>query len=549
MDRALALAVLVTVGLAVLLIHVLGTGRWIDQLRSRLIFGVPWGSLLVISGVLGVYLVLQGGINAWTSPTVLPFRAWSYLYPTGILTAGFAHASPSHLLGNLTAAAVLAPLAEYAWGHYPHSDAGRSVDRTAPLTQIPIVRAIVIFPLATGVIGVFTAAFTVGPVIGFSGVVFAFAGVAVVTYPTATIVGLVSISAIRTLYQAVTDPITIATISPAPPSPPSWVGIAVQGHGIGFILGVLIGLTMLFHRGQRPAIERVFLAVGLYTLTRGLWALYRVADNDTYILYRAGGVVIVIALAMLIAITVQASSRPVPWIGHIEIVPSRRQVGVLILLLVLATAIGPAIPFNLTATPAAPSDAQSLTVADYTVSYEEGIRNQIVPVVELPGLRELTSIETSGVIVTSQQRHLWTRHISPARLATIGEREIVLGGLGWSQRVTVTRTGWQVTGNDTVYAVDLTHDNETVRAFTANQSTATPRIDNRTVTLSTDARDQFVITVNAPTQTSTAPLPATNQTTVVGSLTVRVERVAGTDTVVVSHNGTTVQVARKETYQ
>src|SRR6056297_4028396 len=93
--------------------------RWRDQLTGRFWYGVPWGTLVSIAFVLAVYLFVQGGIHDWHDPTVIPFRAWSYLYPTGLLTAGFAHSSSGHLLGNLLGTIALAPIAEYAWGHYP----------------------------------------------------------------------------------------------------------------------------------------------------------------------------------------------------------------------------------------------------------------------------------------------------------------------------------------------------------------------------------------------------------------------------------------------
>ncbi|KPN31005.1 hypothetical protein SY89_01747 [Halolamina pelagica] len=154
----------------------LDDGRRLERLRERFVLGVPWGTVVTVLGVLGVYLFVQSGYAHWYRPVVLPFRAWSYFEPLGMLVAGFAHAGPGHLLGNLFGALTLAPIVEYAIGHYPPESAGDPEStpstlrgRLAALRRRPTARAFLLFPLGVAVVGVVLTMFTVGAVIGFSG--------------------------------------------------------------------------------------------------------------------------------------------------------------------------------------------------------------------------------------------------------------------------------------------------------------------------------------------------------------------------------------------
>ena len=102
-----------------------GRGRWRARLADRFVLGVPWGTLVTVAVVVGFYLFAQSGLEHWESPVVYPFVTWSYFYPTGILTAGIAHGSAGHIVGNMTGTLAFAPIVEYAWGHYPPASGGR----------------------------------------------------------------------------------------------------------------------------------------------------------------------------------------------------------------------------------------------------------------------------------------------------------------------------------------------------------------------------------------------------------------------------------------
>ncbi|MFB6352625.1 MAG: hypothetical protein ABEJ92_00915 [Halobacteriales archaeon] len=142
------------VGLAV--VGSLAVVRWLDRRhdwgparRSRLLLGVPWGTLTTGLFVLAVYLFVQGGLHHWRAPLVIPYRSWSYLYPLGMVVAPFAHNGVGHLTGNLLGTVVLGTLAEYAWGHFP---TGRGAQSFAGWRSNPYVRAFVLFP--AGVVGI-----------------------------------------------------------------------------------------------------------------------------------------------------------------------------------------------------------------------------------------------------------------------------------------------------------------------------------------------------------------------------------------------------------
>ncbi|PSQ18059.1 rhomboid family intramembrane serine protease, partial [Halobacteriales archaeon QS_8_69_73] len=177
-------------------------GRWGLVARRRLVLSVPWGTLLAATGIVGFYLVVQNGLANPRDPVVIPFRAWGYFYPMGMLTAAFAHGGLGHLVGNVTGTLVFGSVAEYAWSHFPRERGSSSFGslRTNPLARIGA--------WAVGVlgVGVITGLFALGPVVGFSGVVFAFVGFALVRYPLTTVVALAATSAVGLVYRALRRP-------------------------------------------------------------------------------------------------------------------------------------------------------------------------------------------------------------------------------------------------------------------------------------------------------------------------------------------------------
>ncbi|MFB6195464.1 MAG: rhomboid family intramembrane serine protease [Haloplanus sp.] len=541
----LAMALAVLVGVAVVLALDRPGGRCGERLRSRFVLGVPWGTLVSVAGVLSVYLFVQGGWGHWYSPVTIPFRAWSYFYPLGMATAAFAHTGVGHLIGNLVGTLALAPLAEYAWGHFPRERGVQTF--TSPLTN-PYVRAVVVFPAAVVAVGLFTALFALGPVIGFSGVVFAFAGFALVRYPITTVVAIAAGDTLRTLYRAFRQPTVTASAGPSYSSP-WWAEIAIQGHAIGLLAGILLGVWLIRERGDdRPSAARIAVGVTLFGVAQSLWAVYWYRGTETYVLFQAAGFALVVLLAALVAATVAASDRPLLSVpdapNAVRAVP-RWHVGATLLLFCTAALVGPAVPVNLMT--AADGDlagsGDSISVRGYEVTYAENVQNGMVSVIDVKAFGETTRVNTSGVIVKNGDRDIWMTAVSKGRLAFTGTTTVHVGGVGWRESVRIERTGWSAVGGGTAYRVRLGHGGRTVTAYTSPPARVEPVIAGRNVSIRA-AADGFRLNVTVANRSVTAPVPAKNETTAINGLSIT--NVAGRLYAV--EGDTKVRIANRETY-
>jgi membrane associated rhomboid family serine protease len=547
-----------TVLVAAVLVASLATVWYIDRpggrlgafLRRRFVMGVPWGTLVVVAFVTGVYLFVQGGAERWYNPMTVPFRAWSYFYPLGVLTAPFSHNGPGHLLGNLFGTVALAPIAEYAWNHFPER---RGEETFRSWRHNPWIRALVLFPAAVIAVGLVTSLFSLGPIIGFSGVVFAFAGFAIVRYPLTTIVAV--LAAPRTLsliYSAIRNPTSTATPQPRPPTAPWWAEIAIQGHAIGLLVGVLLGIGLLWRRGHRPDAWRVWLAVLFFAVEEALWAVYWFRGNNSYVLFRGPGVVLIAVLAVVVTLAVTTSDREV--FGTF----SSRQVWMSVVLLSAAALAGPAIAANFITVDAAEPPETSVQAGDYTVYYAEGVENRLVSVVDVEAFGESTSVETSGVIVTSERRQLWTQQVSKGRLAFSGGAWVTVGGIGWRERIGAIRRGWSAERGGTAYMVWLKPPDEDRRlAFVSDPATAEPVIAGRNVSV-VPADGSFYLAVTRNNSTlgrvpidSLTPTDSVRNTTAAASAGgLHFLRLDGEDDRIYAiRNETIVRVAKEETYK
>ncbi len=591
---AVAVAVTVLVSIAVVNRSHRTDHRWGDVLRSRLLFGVPWGTLVVVVFVLAVYLFLQDGITEFDAPVTIPYRAWSYFYPLGMVTAPLSHATPSHLTGNLIGTLVAAPIAEYAWGHYPN---GRDAETDSWLAN-PWLRAFVFFPLVAVGVALLTSLFALGPVIGFSGVVFAFVGFAIVHYPIVTIVGVLGVQgALGTIYRAIQNPIVVHVPQASPPGPPSWATIAIQGHALGFFIGLLLGVALLRRRRERPNVLHVWIAVVLYGFSSSLWAIYWFGGQNTYILFRGPGVIVVTVLSLVVALAVAGPDTPIvprrfsESVGRVipsvaETTPSLNRItelglnaggrspstpasadriraiatpdsselllsdvtaksaSLLAVFMLLALLAGAGIPINLLVLDeSAIATESSIEVDDYTVTYAENVENELTGGIPIEQLE--SDLESSGVIVVSEDRQIWHEAVSAQQLGFSGSETIYIGGPGWREAVQADRTGWTPVGNDTVYQIELAEDGEEgTLAYESNSSQADATIADRTVAVASED-GAFQFEVDDGETTSTTELPAANETTTAGGLTFERDD----STVYTSADGTDVQVARQEQYE
>ena len=553
--------------------------RPVAALRRRLLFGVPWGTLVSVGVVLGVYLFLQGGWSHWRNPLVVPFRAWSYLSPLGIAAAGFSHAGPGHLIGNLVGTLTLAPLVEYAWGHFPE---GRGDYVFGRYTTNPYVRAFLLFPAAVVAVGVTTAAFALGPVVGFSGVVFAFAGFALVYYPLSTVAALTAADVVRLAYRAFQRPSLTASGRPAFVTP-WWADVAIQGHALGMLGGIVLAGWLAQRRGASlPTPGRLLVGATLVAVGQNLWAVYWFLGGGEYVLFRAVGLSLVAVLAVLVA-AVAAGDAPAATLdagvradgggdggtagdgesdgrsasdggsgaGDSGLTAGSsllRPAAVFVLLLVVAVLAGAAVPTNLIAVGDEELPGDPVEVRGYTVTYAEDVSNGMVSVVDVSAFGLTTDVNTSGVIVRNPRRNVWSTAVSKGRLGFAGQRSVVVGGVGWREEVTATRRGFTAVGGPTAYRVTVGHDGTERLAFRSEPARAEPRVAGWNVSV-VPAETEFRLRLSRGNETVSTVVPSGNQTVSAGGVRfVRDDRavfaVVGDDETV-----TRVRVAARETYR
>ncbi|QLG62135.1 rhomboid family intramembrane serine protease [Halorarum salinum] len=545
MRAAVVVAALVALLAVVLLERARGDGEGVgDVLRRRFVLGVPWGTLTTVAVVLAVYLHVQGGLTHWYAPVTLPFYAWTYLEPLGMLFAGLAHGGPGHLLGNLVGTLVLAPLAEFAFGHFA---ARRGESTFGSRRRNPYVRAFVLFPAAAVGVAVLTALFSLGPVIGFSGVVFAFAGAALVYYPLATVVALAGARVLNLTYQVLRQPVVQASGRPSYVTP-WWADIAVQGHAFGLLVGVLLAAGLAARRGDSlPRPRRLLLGTLLFGVAQSLWAVYWYRGGESYVLYRAVGLALVVLLGVLVA-TLAVGERRTLRVGSVReflATLTPRNAAVVCLLVVLAAIAGPAIPVNLNAVDDEPLPGDPVEVRGYSVTYAEDVRNGMVSIVDVEAFGETTNVTTSGVVVRNPDRGVWTTATTKGRLAFAGRSTVVVGGVGWRDTVTAVREGYETVGGDAAYRVTLRHDGDERVAYTSPAATAEPRLGGRNVSVK-PTEEEFLLVVTRGNETAEVSVPGENETATAGGLAfVRDGRavIAVTD-----GNETRVRVANRETY-
>jgi membrane associated rhomboid family serine protease len=640
------------IGVAVMALIALGFGvslvgakRLWNSLTDRFVYGVPWGSLLVIASVFAFYLFAQGGLRHWDDPVVVAFRNWAYPYVTGLLTSGFAHASPSHLLGNMLATVVLAPLAEFIWGHYSHENtqtgmtklvnrteteppstpeptefdtepggeipsgrptgkepttasasqhpeqAGKLHDdgqHSARLRNHPAVRALVIFPLVVLAVSLLTSLYALGWSLGFSGTVFAFLGFVLLRYPITTAVALLVVSLLNTLLNTLLTPVLRATAESGPPQPPAWAGVNVQAHMLGFLIGVLLALTLLWSREELPDPARLFGATVLVASVQGLWQL-STANDGVFVRYQGIGIIFVLLLAVLVTyvtvnentvltgytstfirvfgalwvlgavaiaggtlliygtatMTTLAVAAVAPLLvlpGAVLVVPdgvlnwpttTRRLLFASLLLITVVIAL-PSVGGNAIGIDGDAVPDGAVGIEDYHVSYAENASHGRI------------DSNDSGLVVASEQRYVWTVAVREDVLAHDGTATVSVGGVGWRETVRADRAGWNVVGNDSVYVVDLETDGTSIRSFTSDPSRATVTLaDSQFTVVATDETFQLNVIRNGGVVGST-PLPATNETVTVDNFEFSVEERDGTTVLSVSTDDSRVVLAQKE---
>jgi membrane associated rhomboid family serine protease len=493
--------------------------RWGDVLRHRFVLGLPWGTVATVMAVLSVYWFVQGGWDQAGNPLVVPFRTWSYFYPLGMLAGPFTHGGVGHVTGNMIGTLTFAPIVEYVWGHYPRE---RGSEAFASARSNPFVRILAV-PVASFVVGIITGLFALGPVVGFSGVVFAYAGFVFVSRPIAAVLALAASDVVRLVWRSLRNPRLVAEPRPAFITP-WWSDVAVQGHALGVFLGVILALVLLYRRNDRPNPVYLWFAAVIFGIDQTLWALYLPLSGNRFVMFRAIGVGAVFLLGALI---VAAGSMSRPLSVARSRFEGRHAVAALLLCLLVVTAVV-AVPYNLfTVSETGPiADNASVDVRDYTVAYAEDVPNQYVSALDVSALGSTTQINSSGVIVVSEQRNIWIQQVSKSKLAFQGDVSIVVGGLDWRETVRANRVTWSAVGNGSTYRVTLQRDGgERKVAFLAPPVEAEPTIDGRNVSLTAGDNAFSVAVTRNETVLDRAEIPAAGNETAVGGFVInRTER-------------------------
>ena len=493
-------ALVVALALATAVVVRSSDSELFDPLRERFVLGVPWGTATVLVGLAVVYYLVQGGASDG-GPVVQGFRSWSLWYPQGTLLSSFAHASQSHLTGNAFGALAFAPIVEFVWRHYP----GESARIRHPVARIG---AFVLGVVAVGIAG---ALFVPGAIIGFSGVVFALAGFALVARPLAAVLAILGVRVVRLLYRAFTDPVVTAEARPRFVSP-SWADTALQGHLFGVLVGILLAVALLRLRDRRPDLRHVFFAALVFAVVRSLYAIYWFLGADEFVLFQAAGAAGVLVFATLVAL----ATRPRDWRFGVGPPPATVAVGLLGLTVAALAVSG--LAFSLALVSPGDEVQEGVEVRDYTVAYVDGAQDQYVSAIEMPGLGSPLSATQSGVVVASDRRNAWGLDVSAGELAFDGGATVTVGDAVWRETVYVDRTEWSVLDGNSTFRVEAYHDDRWHLLHTDSPAVSNSRIDgvNLSIAATTEGYD-LRLERNGSTVFS-GPVPEENESVLVEDL-------------------------------
>jgi membrane associated rhomboid family serine protease len=448
-----------------------------------------------------VYYLVQGG-GSDGGPVVQGFRSWSLWYPQGVLFSSFAHASVSHLTGNAFGTLAFAPIAEFAWRHYP--------DESARIEH-PAAR-IGVFVLGVVAVGIAGALFVPGAIIGFSGVVFALAGFALVVRPLATVLALVGVRVVRLLYRALTDPVVTAEARPRFVSP-SWADTALQGHLFGVLVGILLAVALLRLRERRPDLRHVFLAALVFAVARSLYAIYWYLGADEFVLFQAAGAAGVLLFATLVAV----ATRPPDWRLRVGPPPATVALGVLGLAVALLAVSG--LAYSVVSVSPGEEVQDGIEVRDYRVDYVDGAQDRYIGALELPGVGSPLSATTSGVVVASDRHNVWGLAVSAGELAFDGQAAVTVGDATWRETVFVDRTQWSFLDGNTTFRVAGFHDDQWHLLYTDSPAVADSRIAGTNVSIAATAAGYDLVVARDNATIFRGPMPEGNETVVVRDIT------------------------------
>lgn len=494
---------------------------WRRTLTARFVAGVPWGTAAVAGWLLFVYFVIQGAWAHPYDPLVVPFRSWSYLYQEGMFFAPFAHNGRGHLVGNLVSTLAFAPVVEYAWGHYPRSET--AMDRRwlgRPAGRVGV------FVAGVFVMGLITSLFVPGPLIGFSGVVFAFAGAALVVRPLTTVVAILGSNGFSLLYRAWIDPVRIAEAQQRFIVPP-WADIAIHGHALGLLVGIAAGIWLIRRTGDTPDLAHVWIAGLVFGVAEALWAFFWSVGPGRFALFRGVGVAAIVFFSSVLLVAVGGSERrlvPVDLaerFGPLRVVPdlSRRRAALVVLLVPVVVLAAVAVPFNLVSIEDSGVE-EGVRVGSYRVTYAEDVPDRSLPAVSVSFLDQNLRIDRSGVIVVNERRNIWEAVIKKGGLAFRGTGRVTVGGLGWRETVYVNRTTWTVVDGGATYTVYVRRPGEPRKQVYIDEPVIVPAIlDGKRVAIRPSTDGYRLAVSENETTLARAPMPGPGENVSLANLT------------------------------
>ena len=516
------LAVVLALGFALVVLARTGLlADWRRALADRFVAGVPWGTAVVSGWLLFVYFVVQGAWDNPYDPLVVPFRSWSYLYPEGMFFAPFGHGGRGHLVGNLVSTLAFAPIVEFAWGHYPRTTAaserrwlGRPAGRIAA------------FVAAVFVMGLLTSLFVPGPLIGFSGVVFAFAGAALVVAPLPAVVAILGSNVLSLLYRAWIDPVRIAEAQQRFIVPP-WADVAIHGHALGLLIGIAAGIWLLRRTDETPDLAHVWFAGLVFGVAEALWAFFWSVGPGRFALFRGVGFAAIVFFATVLIVAVGGSERRLlpagigPKSGTRSRLAgiTRRRAALVLLLIPVVGLAAVAVPFNLVSVDD-PTIDDGVRVGDYRVTYAEDVPDLSIPPLRVPILDRELRVERSGVIVVNERRHIWEAVIQKGGLAFRGTGRVTVGGLGWRETVYVNRTTWTVVDGGATYTVYVRRPGEPRKQVYIDDPVVVPAVlDGKRVSIRPSREGYRLAVFRNETTLAQAPMPGPGENVTLSNLT------------------------------
>ncbi|ARS90175.1 rhomboid family intramembrane serine protease [Natrarchaeobaculum aegyptiacum] len=341
------------------------------------------------------------------------------------------------------------------------------------------------------------------------------------------------------------------------------------GVGLMFVLAALVAVAA--GGSDRPVLGRLAADVSDRTGRAAQWSIRRLAAIGWVGLLAVTallGVGAAVALeepvgpvaVVLVAVTLLLAVPALPSLCRRPSGPlERRQVAVSLLLVVTVLVAFPSVPLNALVVGDAGLEDEvdgTIEVDGYTVAYGENVTVQQGPAID-PGFGldleeddDLGTFETSasGLLVVDADRQLFTVAVNDDLLAHDGNGSAEVGGIGWYEQVTADRSGWDVVGNDSAYAVDLAHDGETVRSFTSEAVSASVRLDGHEVAIEPDAEEFRLLVDRDGSSVGETPIPDENESATVGDLEFVTETIDdGVRLLAVTDDGETeVTVAERE---